>query len=98
MLHDHRKNGVAYLRSEAGRYSLAINTEPAPDLPVVTADRVQLQQVLMNLMLNGIDAINEGKTVGALSVKSTRNSNHDGGGLGQRYRHRIASRAAGQGF
>src|SRR5262249_55525564 len=30
--------------------------EPAPDLPAVMADRVQLQQVILNLMLNGIEA------------------------------------------
>jgi signal transduction histidine kinase len=34
------------------------------------ADRVQLQQVLMNLMLNGIDAIKEAKGGGQLTIKS----------------------------
>jgi PAS domain S-box-containing protein len=47
----------ALLRSEAHRYSIAIHTELAADLPLVMADRVQLQQVFMNLMLNGIDAM-----------------------------------------
>jgi signal transduction histidine kinase len=42
------------LRSEANRYSISIRTELAENLPKVMADRVQLQQVLMNLMLNGI--------------------------------------------
>jgi PAS domain S-box-containing protein len=48
---------IVLLRSEANRYSLAIRTELAEDLPKVMADRVQLQQVFMNLMLNGIDAM-----------------------------------------
>jgi len=34
-----------------------VQTRLAPDLPLITADRVQLQQVLMNLMMNGIDAM-----------------------------------------
>jgi PAS domain S-box-containing protein len=45
------------LYSEANRYSIPIRTELAEDLPKVMADRVQLQQVFMNLMLNGIDAM-----------------------------------------
>lgn len=68
---------TSVLRSEAERYSIAIHSEPAPDLPVVKVDRVQLQQVLMNLMVNGIDAINEEKRVGALSIKAQRNSNQE---------------------
>jgi signal transduction histidine kinase len=38
------------------------------DLPMTVADRVQLQQVLMNLMLNGIEAMKD--TGGVLTVKS----------------------------
>jgi len=45
---------IVLLRSEAARYSISIHGELARDLPQVMADRVQLQQVLMNLMVNGI--------------------------------------------
>src|SRR6266478_5040803 len=45
---------IVLLRSEANRYSISIRTDLAEDLPKVMADRVQLQQVFMNLMLNGI--------------------------------------------
>jgi C4-dicarboxylate-specific signal transduction histidine kinase len=45
------------LRNEAIRHSVTIQTKLAADLPLITADRVQLQQVLMNLMINGIDAM-----------------------------------------
>lgn len=50
---------LVLLRSEAGRHSVVMRTELALDLPSVSADRVQLQQVLMNLMLNGMEAMNE---------------------------------------
>jgi signal transduction histidine kinase len=61
---------IVLLRSEANRYSLSIRTELAEDLPRVMADRVQLQQVFMNLMLNGIDAM-KGTTGGReLTIRS----------------------------
>lgn len=50
------------LRNDALQSSISIRTELTPDLPQVMADRVQLQQVLMNLMVNGIDAIREAAT------------------------------------
>jgi PAS domain S-box-containing protein len=50
---------IFLLRSEAIRYQISVRTELAPDLPQVMGDRVQLQQVLMNLMINGIDAMKE---------------------------------------
>ncbi len=61
---------IVLLRSEATRYSLSIRTELAEDLPKVMADRVQLQQVFMNLMLNGIDAMKETAVGGELTIKS----------------------------
>jgi signal transduction histidine kinase len=61
---------IVLLRSEANRYSLSIRTELADDLPKVMADRVQLQQVFMNLMLNGIDAMKETTSGGELTIKS----------------------------
>jgi C4-dicarboxylate-specific signal transduction histidine kinase len=61
---------IVLLRSEANRYSLSIRTELAEDLPRVMADRIQLQQVFMNLMLNGIDAMKETTGGGELTIKS----------------------------
>jgi signal transduction histidine kinase len=58
------------LHSEANRYSICIRTELAQDLPKIMADRVQLQQVLMNLMLNGIDAMKETSGGRELTIKS----------------------------
>jgi signal transduction histidine kinase len=61
---------IVLLRSEANRYSISIRIELAEDLPRVMADRVQLQQVFMNLMLNGIDAMKETTGEGELTITS----------------------------
>jgi len=45
------------LHNEATQHSVSVQTKLAADLPLIVADRVQLQQVLMNLMINGIDAM-----------------------------------------
>src|SRR3981189_878816 len=66
---------IVLLRSEASRYSISIRTELAEELPKVMADRVQLQQVFMNLMLNGIDAMKETSGGSELAIKSEA---HDG--------------------
>ena len=50
---------LTLLRTEAGRYSVAMRADFASDIPQVMADRVQLQQVLMNLMLNAVEAMKE---------------------------------------
>jgi PAS domain S-box-containing protein len=59
---------VVMLQNEANRHSVTICTDLSEGLPKVMADRVQLQQVLLNLMLNGIEAIRD--TSGELSIKS----------------------------
>jgi PAS domain S-box-containing protein len=59
---------TALLRNEAARWSVSVHLELADGIPQVTADRVQLQQVFMNLMLNAIEAMRE--TAGELKVKS----------------------------
>jgi PAS domain S-box-containing protein len=66
---------IALLRSEATRYSISFRTELAPDLPQIVGDRVQLQQVLMNLMLNGIDAMKDLDGTRELAIKSQRGEN-----------------------
>ena len=50
---------IALLRAEASQYDISVRTELAGDLPRVLGDRVQLQQVAMNLIINGIDAMKQ---------------------------------------
>ncbi len=59
---------IVLLRNEGNRYSISMRTEVTAELPRVRADRVQLQQVLMNLMLNSIEAMKD--TAGELAIKS----------------------------
>ena len=61
---------IVLLRGEANRHSISIRTELGEALPKVMADRVRLQQVFMNLMLNGIDAMKGTAARGELTIKS----------------------------
>jgi PAS domain S-box-containing protein len=70
------------LRDEVIGYRITMHTELAPKLPTVMIDRVQLQQVFMNLMLNAIEAMKE--TAGELTIKSKLSDN---GQLRFRQRH-----------
>lgn len=65
---------IMLLHSEATRYSITIRTE-LEDLPQVVGDRVQLQQVLMNLVANGIDAMKEVDGMRELAIKSSKTEN-----------------------
>ena len=58
------------LSDTANRNAVSIRTDLDPELPTTTADRVQLQQVLMNLMLNGIEAMQD--KIGQLTIVSKR--------------------------
>jgi signal transduction histidine kinase len=51
---------VTLLRGEATRHGISVGTALVADLPNVSADRVQLEQVVMNLLLNGIEAMRDG--------------------------------------
>jgi signal transduction histidine kinase len=48
-----------FLHDEATRHRVSIRTDLVPGLPKVKADRVQLQQVVLNLMMNAMDAVAE---------------------------------------
>jgi len=50
---------IVLLGGETSQHSISVGTELAAHIPKVLGDRVQLQQVLMNLMINGIDAMND---------------------------------------
>lgn len=59
---------IEMMGDKARSNGVSIGTDLKDDLPMTVADRVQLQQVLMNLMLNGIEAMKD--TGGVLTVKS----------------------------
>jgi signal transduction histidine kinase len=66
---------IVLLHSEATRYSILFRTDLAADLPQVMGDRVQLQQVLMNLMMNGIEAMKDMEGARELAIESKRGEN-----------------------
>jgi C4-dicarboxylate-specific signal transduction histidine kinase len=65
------KEMIVLLRNEASRYSISVRTELS-DIPQIMGDRVQLQQVMMNLMLNAIDAMKNVEGTRELVIKSQR--------------------------
>src|SRR5882762_7911408 len=66
---------IALLRSEATRYNISVRTELAAELHPVLGDRVQLQQVLMNLVMNSIDAMKDVDETRELAIKSQQAEN-----------------------
>jgi PAS domain S-box-containing protein len=66
---------IVLLRGETTRYSISVRTELAADLPQVMGDRVQLQQVMMNLIMNSIDAMKDADGTRELAIKSQRTEN-----------------------
>jgi PAS domain S-box-containing protein len=68
---------IVLLGDEALRHSISVRTELAEDLPPVIGDRVQLQQVLMNLMVNGVDAMHDVDGPRELIIKSQPAKNNE---------------------
>jgi PAS domain S-box-containing protein len=52
-------DALSLIHHELTRRQVTIHTELPKDLPAVLGDRIQLQQVLLNLLMNGIEAMNE---------------------------------------
>jgi C4-dicarboxylate-specific signal transduction histidine kinase len=66
---------VALLRDQAARYNISVRTELAADLPQIVGDRVQLQQVAMNLIVNSIEAMKDVEGIRELIIMSQRAEN-----------------------
>jgi signal transduction histidine kinase len=66
---------VGLLRGEAVRYNISVRTELAADLPQIVGDRVQLQQVAMNLIVNSIEAMKDVDGIREMVIKSQRAEN-----------------------
>jgi signal transduction histidine kinase len=76
-LNDLIQETVALARPEITRRKVSLQTRLAPELPSVPADRVQLQQVLLNLVVNALDAM--GAVTGrqrVLCISTTRPEPH----------------------
>jgi PAS domain S-box-containing protein len=64
---------VTLARADGARRHVAITVEPSPDLPLVHGDRIHLQQVLLNLLINGMDAVESKSGVkGTLTLRAQR--------------------------
>jgi PAS domain S-box-containing protein len=63
---------IVLLRGETARYLISLQTQLAANLPRVMGDRVQLQQVMMNLTMNGIDAMTDVDGTRELVIASRR--------------------------
>jgi C4-dicarboxylate-specific signal transduction histidine kinase len=68
---------IVLLRGETTRSSISVRTALATDLPQVMGDRVQLQQVLLNLMINSIDAMKGMEGTCELAIQSQRAENEE---------------------
>jgi PAS domain S-box-containing protein len=58
-MHEIIREMAVLMSGEAARYSISVSAELAAELSQVMGDRVQLQQVLMNLMMNSIEAMKD---------------------------------------
>ena len=60
---------------ETNRRQMTVSAELAGDVPSILGDRIQLQQVLLNLIMNSLDAMNGSSgRVGHLSIRSSANA------------------------
>jgi PAS domain S-box-containing protein len=68
---------IVLLRGEAARHNISVRMELAGDLPQVMGDRVQLQQVMMNLIMNSIDAMQNVGGTRELAINSRLTENDE---------------------
>jgi PAS domain S-box-containing protein len=66
---------IALLRDETVRHNISVRTDLAGDLPPILGDRVQLQQVAMNLIVNSIEAMKDVDGIREMIIQSQRGEN-----------------------
>ena len=71
---------VALTRSELSSNGVSLRTLFAQGLPLIQGDRVQLQQVILNLIVNAIEAMN-GVSEGARELRISTETNESNGAL-----------------
>jgi two-component system, NtrC family, sensor kinase len=67
------RNSISLLDSQIRKKRIEVKLELAEDLPEVVFDEHQIQQVLVNLLLNGLEAMSDG---GSIRIKSTIGKDH----------------------
>src|ERR1700761_5767228 len=73
------KEVLNLIRSEAMKRRIGVEIDLAPELPEVWGDRVQIQQVLVNLCINGFDAMDS--LIDGPRVLAVRTRVHDQGAI-----------------
>jgi signal transduction histidine kinase len=73
-------DAIALIRSEVLRHGVSLQTQLAGGLPLIEGERVQLQQVILNLILNAVEAMT-GLTDGARVVQISTETDAAGGVL-----------------
>src|SRR5207249_7787467 len=61
---------IGLARNEIQRNGVALETQLSDDMPLIFADRIQLQQVMLNLMMNAIEAMTQVTTPRELLISS----------------------------
>ena len=77
-LHDVVSAVLVLVRPEAAARRVTVQAQIPEDLPLIFGDRVQLQQVLLNLVMNGMDAMNSVEEHKRLLLISGHHAEYDG--------------------
>jgi signal transduction histidine kinase len=78
-INDIIRDTLALTRSELTRHRVSVRTELREDVPPIVGDRVGLEQVLVNLILNGMDAMD--RVAGSSRVLTIRSRTDESGGV-----------------
>jgi C4-dicarboxylate-specific signal transduction histidine kinase len=76
-LHDVIEESMVFLRHELQSKGVMVSLDLAPALPALIGDRTQLQQVIVNLVINAVQAMEQSGTTGRRIVIRTRLSDPD---------------------
>lgn len=63
---------VELVRSDAVARKITLSCEFEDDLPMITVDRIQVQQVIVNLIINGFDAMQDGNGRREMQLRTSR--------------------------
>jgi PAS domain S-box-containing protein len=73
------REAVALVRRELATHRVSVRMELASNLPKICGDRIQLQQVLINLVMNGIEAMQANvDRPREMAIRSSRTDDDDG--------------------